>query len=135
MVNVNFHTVDETHFMNVQRAAILWIGKALTGMKSQNKDIASTLDYLYKKLRRSIDKFKPSGSFEDAIKNLTEVKQQLEHLKSKDWGDMPYKRCIYDGGDGSNYESGIYKDANVDNALDAIDELINIAKTESKKYH
>jgi len=134
MVNINqvdFESIDEEHFINVKDASKLWIGKASLGMDSKNKDIASTLKMVFEKLKSSIEQFKPNGNFTDVIKNLNEIKSTLKDLENMDWDGASYKRCIYYGGDGSSYESGVYRRANVDDAIEAIDELINIAREES----
>lgn len=60
-----------------------------------------------------------------AIDELNTAKATLVRAREYEWPDGYYYRCIYEGGDGSAYESGWYKKANTANALTAIDDLIS----------
>lgn len=71
--------------------------------------------------------------FSTAKQKFEFAKQALESIQDADaWDrvDGSYWDCIYNGGDGSGYESGYYKRLDVQNAnaLIALDMLINQAE-------
>lgn len=73
------------------------------------------------------------NNYPSAVANIGDAKRKLEDLRRHTaWEtEASYYRCIYEGGDGSAYESGFYKSVNAEDAVDALDLLLEEIYEES----
>jgi hypothetical protein len=113
----------------LRKASQGWVSKAMSGV--DKNDLARELKQVNSLISRGIDAY-IEGNYPDSVASLGKAKSKLGRLKDKEWGeDADYYRCIYEGGDGSAYESGFYRDLTADNAIQAIDQLMDIVYRES----
>lgn len=122
---------------DIESSATGWVGKASLGI--DNPKLAAELKEAHELLVDGINKLRNGGSHADAVAALGKAEDILHDVDDKSmWGGSSYYRCIYDGGDGSSYESGYYKSANkkvtgfeINNTLDAIEFIKEKAYSES----
>lgn len=113
----------------LRKASQGWVSKAMAGV--HKNDLARDLRQVNSLISRGIDAYL-EDNYPDSVASLGKAKRKLKNLKDVDWGeDADYYRCIYEGGDGSGYESGFYRDLSADNAIQAIDQLMDMVYRKS----
>lgn len=115
---------------HLRQAAGGWVSKAMFGV--ENKDLAQELEEIHSLIQGGIKDYQ-EHNHPSAVNAIGRAEKRLEKLKNHDaWSEnRSYYRCIYEGGDGSAYESGWYKSAGVSDSLEAIRVLKNKMYEES----
>lgn len=122
---------EDVSLGELRKASQGWIGKAKFGVN--NNDLADELAEIDNLINRGINSY-TNGNYPDSVASLGKAKSRLKKLEGKDlWSeDLDYRRYIYEGGNGSAYESGFYRDIRADNAVQAIDQLMDMIYEESE---
>lgn len=115
---------------SLERAATSWLNKSILSVGSYNPNISSRLIYIRDNINNCIQDINDNNTHinkPDVIKRLSDCISELNEIKNKElWPDTHHYRCVYEGGDGSTYESGAYRDTEVNNVIEAIEKIKEI---------
>lgn len=113
---------------NLEKSAYFWVNKALIQNRSNKK-----LDKLKNNIDAGINIIKDdSKSNVDSTPYFTKAIEIIKSFRKEDFNDELYYRTIVNGGDGSSYESSIYRDVGEKNLIGVLNQIQLEAKNSSK---
>ena len=114
----------------LRKAGAGWVSKAMVGV--DNKELLRELRKVNNMIHKGMRSY-DNDNYPDAVANIGDAKRTLEELRQHPaWdAERSYYRCIYEGGDGSAYESGFYRSVKAEDSVEALDLLLDEMYEES----